>query len=376
MKKVGMNRIPALSIDLIFAGIVFLILMIVVFGSQPTAAELGYGINSQPVFNQQVQLILLGIGIWLGYGILAALVLKRSVGQAFVGIKYSKETNFLVKVLSIILSPLFFIDKVFKISTHLDEKNGIQKVFTVLGSLAAIVALPALLLFFALAGFLIFAPRSTVNDVGLCGEKFCLVKANTTCEKNIDLARDRTVEIVGEEKAGTGLLVSDSLIITNYHVVENEKVLSIREQNGRTSNAVIYNANPDLDFAILIGQFTQGEHVQFVNPKDFSEGTTDLYAIGYPGTFLRETGTGSISVTKGIYSSFLDFPDYGIQLVQTDAPVNPGNSGGALVNSCGQVFGMVTLTDRFDPFTQSIKEGLNFAISSTTIVPELNRLSK
>lgn len=88
---------------------------------------------------------------------------------------------------------------------------------------------------------------------GLCDEKFCLVKANTSCEKNINLARDRTVKIVGEEKAGTGLLVSNSLIITNYHVVEDEEVL------------------------------------------------------------------------------------------QTDDPVNPGNSGGALVNSCGQVFGMVTL---------------------------------
>lgn len=376
MKKVGMNRIPSLSIDLIFAGIIYLVLIIAVFSSQPTAAELGYGINSQLVFNQQVELILIGVCLWLGYGILAALLLKRSIGQAFVGIRYSKETNFFARAFSIILSPLFFVDRLLKINTLLDEKNGLHKVFTVLGSLSAIISLPALLGFFLLAGFLILAPRNTINDVGLCGEKFCIVKANTACEKNIDSARDRTVEIVGKEKAGTGLLVSNSLIITNYHVVENEQTLTIREQNGRTSNAVIYNANPDLDFAILIGQFTDGEHVQFVNPKEFSEGTTDLYAIGYPGTFLRETGTGSISVTKGIYSSFLDYPDYGIQLVQTDAPVNPGNSGGALVNSCGQVFGMVTLTDRFDPFTQSIKEGLNFAISSTTIVPELNKLTK
>ncbi len=375
MRKAGLNRIPALSIDLILAGVVFIILMITVFGSQPTAAELGYGTNSQPVFIQQVQLILLAIGIWLGYGMLAALILKRSIGQAFVGIRYANEVNFLSRILSIILTPLFFIDKLFEISTHLDEKNGIQRIFTVLGSVAAIVALPALLVFIFLAGFIIFAPRNATNDIGLCGEKFCIVKANTTCEKNIDLARDRTVEIVGEEKAGTGLLVSNSLIITNYHVVENETVLTIREQNGRTSNASIYKANPDLDFAILIGQFTEGEHVQFVNPKDFKEGTTDLYAIGYPGTFLRETGTGSISVTKGIYSSLLDYSDYGIQLVQTDAPVNPGNSGGALVNSCGQVFGMVTLTDRFDPFNQSVKEGLNFAISSTTLVPELNKLT-
>lgn len=376
MKKVGLTRLATLSIDLTSAGIIYILFILFIFSSKPTAAELGYGINSPLVQAQQLQVFLMGAVIWIIYCSLTTTLLKRSFGQLITGINYTKETTFIRRLSSVIFSPLLFIDHIFKTHIHREDTNSFQNILTVLAGLSAFITIPALLGFILLAGIVIFAPRNISNDVGLCGEKFCLVKANTACEKNIDLARERTVEIIGKEKTGTGLLISDSLILTNYHVAEGEKVMTIREQSGKTTNAVLYNYNPDLDIALLIGQFTQGEHVQFVSPKDFSEGTTDLYAIGYPGTILREAGTGSISVTKGIYSSFLDYPDYGIQLVQTDAPVNPGNSGGPLVNSCGQVFGMVTLTDRFDPFTQSIKEGLNFAISSTTLVPEINRLTK
>ena len=125
----------------------------------------------------------------------------------------------------------------------------------------------------------------------------------------------------------------------------------------------------------LVGQFNLNEHTQFVDPRQFGEGTTDLYAIGYPGQALRLAGTGSVTVTSGIYSAFLDYADMDLHLVQTDAAVNPGNSGGPLVNKCGQVFGMVTLVERLDPFTGDVKEGLGYALSSTMLVPEINRLS-
>jgi S1-C subfamily serine protease len=278
----------------------------------------------------------------------------------------------------VLLSPLIFFDKLLGITIIRSRKsNPITKVLTVLASLGSLVAIPGLLLYIFLLGFIFLAPRTdTADNFTLCGERFCLVKANTSCEKNLDFVRSRVVEIVGKNFTGTGFLISDSLVLTNYHVVEQEPVVSVRESNGRVSEAKVYNANPDLDTAILVGQFTKGEHIQFVNPTDFGEGTTDLYAIGFPGSVLRQAGTGPLTVTSGIYSAFLDYKDEGFQLVQTDAAANPGNSGGPLVNKCGQVFGMVTLSEKFDPYTNEIKVGLNYAISSTTLVPELNRLSK
>jgi S1-C subfamily serine protease len=372
-------RIPALATDLLLVAVLYLISVIVLFRNTPTAAELGYNIGSQQVAGQQTQVILLGALIWLVYSFVVSLLFSRSLGHILLGLKLSSHDNSRFRnIFSVLLSPLIFFDKLLGITIIRSRKsNSITKVLTVLASLGSLVAIPGLLLYFFLLGFIILAPRTdTVDNFTLCGEKFCLVKANITCEKNLDFVRSRVVEIVGKNFTGTGFLISDSLVLTNYHVVEQEPVVSIRESNGRVSEAKVYNANPDLDIALLVGQFTKGEHIQFVSPTDFGEGTTDLYVIGFPSSVLRQAGTGPLTVTSGIYSAFLDYKDEGFQLVQTDAAANPGNSGGPLVNKCGQVFGMVTLSEKFDPYTNEIKEGLSYAISSTTLVPELNRLSK
>lgn len=374
-------RIPILALDLLIAGFVFLLLLskyspISIYNT-PTSAELGYNISSPQVADEQVKVILLGGFVWLAYALATGFTLGKSLGHLILGTKFYDDSQ-IRKAFSVLFSPTVFFDKILKIPIVRSRKQSFfGKILTVLASLASLVAIPSLLLYIFVAGLTFFTPRTNLaENFTLCGERFCLVKANTSCEKNLDFIRSRVVEIVGKNFTGTGFLVSDSLVLTNYHVIEQEPVVSIRENNGRASEAKVYNANPNLDIAILVGQFTKGEHIQFVNPTDFGEGTTDLYTIGFPGSVLRQAGTGPLTVTSGIYSAFLNYKDEGFQLVQTDAAVNPGNSGGPLVNKCGQVFGMVTLSEKFNPYTNEIKEGLNYAISSTTLVPELNILSK
>lgn len=371
-------RIPILGIDLFSAAVVYLFSVIYMFSDTPTAAELGYSINSSLVASQQQQVVLLGALIWIMYSILCAVLFKRSFGHLLIGthLESTDMTRFKA-FFSVLLSPIFFFDRLLNVKIiRLDKPGGFQKLFTSIGSLFSIAAVPGLLLYLLLVGFIIFVPSGEVDpSFTLCGERFCLVKPNTMCEKNIDSIRNKVVEIIGEESTGTGFLISDSLVLTNFHVVEGEDSYTIRESNGRTSIARVYNANPELDIALLVGQFNLNEHTQFVDPRQFGEGTTDLYAIGYPGQALRLAGTGSVTVTSGIYSAFLDYADMDLHLVQTDAAVNPGNSGGPLVNKCGQVFGMVTLVERLDPFTGDVKEGLGYALSSTMLVPEINRLS-
>lgn len=376
-------RFPILTIDLFVAGIILLLLIsrfspITIF-TGPTSAELGYNIASSQVANDQIKLALLSISIWFGYALIVGVLFGKSIGHMILGTKLHSEDNSRIKkIFSVLFSPVFLFDKLIGITVIRSRKQTvIGKILTILASIVSFIAIPLMFLAVFVIGFTFFAPRTNIGDnFTLCGEKFCLVKPNTSCVKNLDFVRSRVVEIVGKNFTGTGVLISDSLVLTNYHVVEKEKVVSIREGNGRISDAVVYNANPDLDIAILVGQFTKGEHIQFVNPTDFGEGTTDLYAIGFPGSAMRQAGTGPLTVTSGIYSAFLNYKDEGFQLVQTDAAANPGNSGGPLVNQCGQVFGLVTLSEKFDPYTNTIKEGMNYAISSTTLVPELNRLSK
>lgn len=372
-------RIPILTVDLLFAALLYLVSVVVLSRNTPTAAELGYNIGSQQVATQQTHVILLGAVVWLVYTLVLGLIAKRSIGHLLLGAKLSSpDESKIKKAFSILLSPTIFFDKLLGISVIRSRKiNPFTRILTVLSSIGSLIAIPGLLLYIFLVGFILFAPRGNNSDnFTLCGQRFCLVKANTSCEKNLDFVRSRVVEIVGKNFTGTGFLISDSLVLTNHHIVEQEPVVLVRESNGRVSEAKVYNSNPDLDMATLVGQFTQGEHIQFVNPTDFGEGTTDLYAIGFPGSVMRQAGTGPLTVTSGIYSAFLDYKKEGFQLVQTDAAANPGNSGGPLVNKCGQVFGMVSLSERFDPYTNQVKEGLNYAISSTTLVPELNRLSK
>lgn len=372
-------RIPILGIDLFLAAVAYLFSVIYLFSNTPTAAELGYSINSSLVAEQQQQVILLGAAVWIVYSVFFSILFKRSVGHLLIGTQLeSPDFNRIKTFFSVLLSPTLFFDRLLNVKIVRDNKPGLfQKLSTFVGGLLSLIALPGLLLYFLLIGFIIFAPRGDIDpSFTLCGERFCLVKPNVTCEKNLDSIRNKVVEIIGEESTGTGFLISDSLVLTNFHVVEGEDSYTIRESNGRTSVARVYNANPDLDIAILVGQFSLKEHTQFVDPRLFGEGTTDLFAIGYPGQALRLAGTGSVTVTSGIYSAFLDYADMDLHLVQTDAAVNPGNSGGPLVNKCGQVFGMITLVERLDPFTGDVKEGLGYALSSTMLVPEINRLSQ
>ena len=314
-------RIPVLTIDLLTAAVLYLISFIVLynvfFRDTPTAYELGYNIGSQQVVIEQLLVVLFGALVWLVYSLIVGLVFSKSFGHLLLGLKLSSHDNSKFRnIFSITFSPLIFFDKLLGVTVVRSRKiNLFTKIITVLASLGSLIAIPGLLFYVFMIFFLLIPRAGTDDNFTLCGERFCLVKANTSCKKNLDFISSRVVEIVGKNFTGTGFLISDSLVLTNYHVIEEETVVLIRESNGRISKANVYNVNPNLDIAILVGQFTKGEHIQFVNPTDFKEGTTDLYAIGFPSSVLRQTGTGTLTVTSGVYSAFLDYKDEGFQLV-------------------------------------------------------------
>lgn len=378
MSKPKWLTLRSLGIDLAFAGAILTSLVIFIYKNRPTAAEAGYNLWSPEVQRDQQMLIVYGVAVWIGYCIIFSALLKRTVGQLLNGVRYDNNVGFFKRTVSILFSPIPFVNKLLKIELQKTTSNIISKFFSVVGLLLTIASYPLFILFIFLAFFTFLAPKKnpSVENFTLCGNKYCLVKPNLACNKDLSKIKSRVVEILGSKRTGTGLIISPSLVLTNYHVVENENKLIVRQANGKNTEAILYRFDPDYDIALLIGQFYQGEHIQFVDPRNFTEGT-DLYALGFPGTLLIEPGTAkSLTVTKGIYSAFIQDEKYKIDLVQTDASVNPGNSGGPLTTECGQMVGLVTLTDRIDPITNLTKEGINFAISSTTLVPKLNELLK
>jgi S1-C subfamily serine protease/uncharacterized RDD family membrane protein YckC len=367
-------RIPILAFDLLLVGTLAASIMLFYYSDIPTSAELGYNLNSPEVRSEQILVIIVPAISWLVYSISTGLFLKKSIGHLLLGTKFRNQSR-LKTILSILFSPFIFVDKIFKITIIRNTKPTVlSNSATLFGIIASFITIPGLVLYIFILGILVFEDNSVMNNFTWCGEKFCIVQPNTVCEKNLDGIRSNVVEIIGENATGTGIIISEEFILTNYHVVELDSTVQIREDNGNISEAKISNKNEDLDIALLSGKFSKNEHIQFVDPTYFKEGTTDLYAIGYPGSIFRQEGTGSLTITSGIYSSFLNYVDEGFQLVQTDAAANPGNSGGPLVNKCGQVLGMVTFSEKIDEYTDEIKEGLNYAISSTTLVPEINRM--
>lgn len=156
---------------------------------------------------------------------------------------------------------------------------------------------------------------------------------------------------------GSGFLISpDGLVVTNSHVVHGARQLSIQTADGRATRADLVGEDPDTDLAVLRINLPDLPHVAFAQSGQVRVGQIAI-AIGNPLGFDH-------TVTAGIVSALgRSFPSRNGRLIdnviQTDAPLNPGNSGGPLVNTRGEVIGVNTA---MIPAAQ----GICFAIGSKT----------
>ncbi|MGB9672619.1 MAG: S1C family serine protease [Anaerolineales bacterium] len=164
--------------------------------------------------------------------------------------------------------------------------------------------------------------------------------------------------------SGSGVFISDQgYILTNNHVVENTTQVQVILSDGSQQNAKIVGTDIYADVAVLK---TDGK-VPAVAPLGNSDILTPgeiVIAIGSPlGDFRNTVTMGVVSATG---RSIDTGQGYQIEnLIQTDAAINQGNSGGPLVNLLGQVVGINTLVVRGTP-TGAVAEGLGFAIPINT----------
>lgn len=185
---------------------------------------------------------------------------------------------------------------------------------------------------------------------------------------NKAVARDwfnRQVEV--DQGTGSGVIFkSDGYIVTNNHVIQGAKDITVALADGRTLNATLVGADAYTDLAVIKVDATDLPIAEFGDSDDIMVGEPAI-AIGNP-MGLEFQG----SVTAGVISALnrtLNVGENRVKLLQTDAAINPGNSGGALVNADGKVIGINSAK-----LAATGVEGMGFAIPINTVKPIVEQL--
>lgn len=164
--------------------------------------------------------------------------------------------------------------------------------------------------------------------------------------------------------SGTGFFVTnDGYIITNNHVVEGTQQVNIILSDGTEQKATIVGTDLYSDIAVLKADGNVPAFVKLGNSDVLKPGES-VIAIGSPlGNFKNTVTVGVVSATGRAIDTG---NGYQIEdLIQTDAAINHGNSGGPLVNLAGEVVGVNTLVVR-NTGSGDVAEGLGFAIPVNT----------
>jgi 2-alkenal reductase len=165
--------------------------------------------------------------------------------------------------------------------------------------------------------------------------------------------------------SGSGVIISsDGYIVTNNHVVDSAESLEVILADGSTLPAELVGVDPFADLAVVKIDSPVPAVAQWGNSDSLQPGET-VIAIGSPlGDFKNTVTAGVVSATGRTIDTSAGYQME--DLIQTDAAINSGNSGGPLVNLAGQIVGINTLVVRGDGMGTDVAEGLGFAISSNT----------
>ena len=166
--------------------------------------------------------------------------------------------------------------------------------------------------------------------------------------------RDR----LGPLGSGSGVVINrDGYVVTNWHVISDADQVSVQLADGRIAEPKLVRADPETELALL--------KIDLPNLPSITLGRSDTLQVGEVVLAIGNSLGLSQTVTMGIVSAtgrgqlgVTTFENF----IQTDAAINAGNSGGALVNARGELVGINTATISAAPRDMVMPEGLGFAI--------------
>ncbi len=215
----------------------------------------------------------------------------------------------------------------------------------------------------SISGILIYTRDSVEalgSQFGMISEEFGELKASAG-EDFSGIAEDSipsVVTIITEISQGTGFIITNQgYVVTNYHVMQNAQAATVITSDENDHTVSIIGFNSDLDIALLKISGTY-DSLELGNSNSVSVGEK-VIAIGNPLGL-------QFSVSQGIVSAIHREGPNGMEAyIQTDAALNPGNSGGPLIDSSGEVIGI-------NNFKVNDGENLGFALESNFIKETVN----
>jgi serine protease Do len=205
-----------------------------------------------------------------------------------------------------------------------------------------------------------------------------MTEIQTAITDAVEMVGPAVVTVVGSGpfsgiSSGSGVIISaEGYILTNNHVIEDTTQLGVILANGTQFPATLISGDVFSDLAVLKFEGEIPAVAQLGNSDALKPGET-VIAIGSPlGDFKNTVTVGVVSATGRRLDSRRGY--FIEDMIQTDAAINQGNSGGPLVNLAGQVVGLNTLILRGSSSGGATVEGLGFAVPSNTIQAVANNI--
>ena len=179
---------------------------------------------------------------------------------------------------------------------------------------------------------------------------------------NRAVARDVFNRQFEMEGVGSGVIFrSDGYIVTNNHVIEGAREIIVSLSDGNTINGTLVGTDDMTDIAVVKVDAQNLPSAKFGNSDEIMVGEP-VVAIGNP-MGLEFRGTITVGVVSALNRTIdISYSDRKLNLIQTDAAISPGNSGGALVNYDSEVIGINSAK-----LAQTAVEGIAFAIPSNVV---------